>query len=138
MPQHDLHHNQVRAALEKDGWFITDDPFTLVYKGTRVYADLAAEKPFAAQKGGRKIVVEIKVFTSPSPMTELEKAVGQYGIYRTFLRRLSPERELFLAIAQDIWEDFFLKPAVQDIVEDHQIQLLVFDPVAEEVVQWIS
>ena len=138
MPKHDLHHDQVRAALEKDGWLITDDPFKLVYKGSRVYADLAAEKPFAAQKGTRKIVVEIKVFTSPSPMTELEKAVGQYGIYRTFLRRLGSERELFLAIAQDIWQDFFLKPAVQDIIEDHQIHLLVFDPVTEEIIQWIS
>lgn len=98
----DLYHQQVKHALIKDGWTITDDPFRIEYKGTRVYADLAAERPLAAQKGERKIVVEIKVFSSPSPMTELEKALGQYGIYRTFLRRLSPERELFLAVAQDI------------------------------------
>lgn len=134
----DLYHNLVRRALENDGWTITDDPFYIVYKGARVYADLAAERPLAAQKGERKIVVEIKVFGSPSPMTELERAVGQYGIYRTFLRRLSPERELFLAIAQDIWQDFFLKPAVQDIIADHQISLLIFDPQTEEVIQWIS
>lgn len=134
----DLYHNQVRNALIKDGWTITDDPFSILYKGTRVYADLAAEKPFAAQKGERKIVVEVKVFNSPSPMSELEKALGQYGIYRTFLKRLSPERELFLAVARDIWQDFFLKPAVQDIVADHQMALLVFDPETEEVVQWIS
>lgn len=70
-------------------------------------------------------------------MTELERAVGQYGIYRTFLKRLSPERELFLAVALDIWQDFFLKPAVQDIA-DHQISVLVFNPEIEEVVQWIS
>jgi hypothetical protein len=134
----DIYHNQVRNALINDGWTITDDPFSIVYKGTRVYADLAAEKPFAAQKGGRKIVVEVKVFNSPSPMSELEKALGQYGIYRTFLKRLSPERELFLAVARDIWQDFFSKPAVQDIVSDHQIALLVFDPETEEVVEWIS
>jgi hypothetical protein len=134
----DIYHNQVRNALINDGWTITDDPFSIVYKGTRVYADLAAEKPFAAQKGERKIVVEVKVFNSPSPMSELEKALGQYGIYRTFLKRLSPERELFLAVARDIWQDFFSKPAVQDIVSDHQIALLVFDPETEEVVEWIS
>jgi len=135
---HDFYHQQVKNALIKDGWTITDDPFRIEYKGTRVYADLAAERPLAAQKGERKIVVEIKVFSSPSPMTELEKALGQYGIYRTFLRRLSPERELFLAVAQDIWQDFFLKPAVQDIIADHQMDVLVFDPDTEEVVQWIS
>lgn len=134
----DIYHNQVRNALINDGWTITDDPFSIVYKGTRVYADLAAEKPFAAQKGERKIVVEVKVFNSPSPMSELEKALGQYGIYRTFLKRLSPERELFLAVARDIWQDFFSKPAVQDIVSDHQIALLVFDPETEEIVEWIS
>ena len=71
-------------------------------------------------------------------MTELERAIGQYGIYRTFLRRLSPEREIYLAVAYDIWQDFFLKPAVQDIIVDHQIKLLIFDPTAEEVVQWIN
>lgn len=134
----DAYHQEVRRALVKDGWTITDDPFYILYKGTRAYADLAAEKPMAAQKGERKIVVEIKVFGTPSPMTELERAVGQYGIYRTFLKRLSPERELFLAIALDIWQDFFLKPAVQDIVADHQISILVFNPEIEEVVQWIN
>ncbi|MBS1790634.1 MAG: XisH family protein [Acidobacteria bacterium] len=134
----DAYHQEVKRALVKDGWTITDDPFYILYKGTRAYADLAAEKPMAAQKGERKIVVEIKVFGTPSPMTELERAVGQYGIYRTFLKRLSPERELFLAIALDIWQDFFLKSAVQDIVADHQISILVFSPEIEEVVQWIN
>ncbi len=137
MPQQDLYHNQVRQALLKDGWKITDDPFRIEYKGSRLYADLAAEKPLAAEKDEQKIVVEIKVFITPSPMTELERAVGQYVIYRTFINRLGLERELFLAVAQDIYQDFFLKPAVQDIVTDHRIYLLVFDPEREEVVQWI-
>ena len=35
---------KVKNALVKDGWVITDDPFTLEYKGLRVYADLGAEK----------------------------------------------------------------------------------------------
>ncbi|MDQ3012274.1 MAG: fatty-acid synthase [Acidobacteriota bacterium] len=134
----DFYHQQVKNALIKDGWTITDDPFYILYKGTRAYADLAAEKPMAAQKGERKIVVEIKVFGTPSPMTELERAVGQYGIYRTFLKRLSPERELFLAVAHDIWQDFFLKPAVQDIIVDHEISILVFNPETEGITQWIS
>jgi hypothetical protein len=71
-------------------------------------------------------------------MTDLEKAVGQYGIYRTFLRRLTLDYELYLAIARDVYQDFFLKPAVQDVIADHQISLLVFDPEMEEVVAWIS
>ena len=138
MPQQDFYHSTVRNALVKDGWMITDDPYRLDYKGTRIFADLAAERPLAAEKGQRKIVVEIKVFATPSPMTDLEKAIGQYGIYRTFLKRLKLEYELYLAIAQDVYQDFFLRPAVQDIIADHQIWLLVFDPEREEIITWIS
>ena len=96
MPQYDLYHDTVKNALVKDGWIITDDPFTIEFKGVYLYADLGAEKLLAAEKSEHKIVVEIKVFNSPSLMTELEKAVGQYGIYRTFLRRVNPERKLYL------------------------------------------
>ncbi len=138
MPKPDLYHNVVRNALVKDQWTITDDPFYIEYRGVRVYADLAAEQTLAAEKAQRKIVVEIKVFASPSPMTELERAVGQYGIYRTFLKRLSPERELFLAVAEDIYQDFFTRPAIQDIIEDHDIRLIIFHPQREEIVQWIG
>jgi XisH protein len=138
MPQYDVYHEPVKRALIKDGWAITDDPYVLAYKGLRLYADLGAEKLLAAEKLERKIVVEIKVFGTPSPVTELERAIGQYSIYRTVLTRISPERELFLAIAQDIYEDFFRQPAIQDIVAAHQMQLLVFEPTREDIVAWIS
>jgi hypothetical protein len=138
MPQYDLYHNTVKNALAKDGWIVTDDPFVIEFKGLRLYADLGAEKLLAAEKSERKIVVEVKVFNSPSLITELEKAVGQYGIYRTFLKRINPERQLYLAVAQDIYQDFFLRPAIQEIIADHQISLLIFEPSSEEVIQWIS
>lgn len=137
MPRYDLYHEQVKQALIKDGWTITDDPFLVEYKGMKLYADLGAEKPFAAEKAGQKIVAKIKVFGSPSLVTELQKAVGQYGIYRMFLESVNPERELFLAIPQDIYLDFFQAPAVQDIVAVRQIHLLVFEPGIQEVVEWI-
>jgi hypothetical protein len=138
MPQYDLYHDTVKNALVKDGWIITDDPFLIAYKGVRLYAYLGAEKLLAAEKPEHKIVVEIKVFNSPSLMTELEKAVGQYGIYRTFLKRVNPERQLYLAVAQDVYQEFFQRPAIQDIITDHQISLLIFEPTSEEIIQWIS
>ena len=138
MPRYDLYHNTVKNALVKDGWVITDDPFVIEFKGLRLYADLGAEKLLAAAKQERKIVIEIKVFNSPSLITELEKAVGQYSIYRTFLKRVNPERKLYLAIAQDIYQDFFQRPAIQEIIVDQQINLIIFDPNLEEIIQWIN
>ncbi|MEZ4713171.1 MAG: element excision factor XisH family protein [Caldilineaceae bacterium] len=137
MPQLDLYHQHVRTSLIKDGWRITHDPYVLEFKGRRVYADLGAEKPIAAEKDKQKIVVEIKVFGTPSLMTELEKALGQYGIYRTFLSRTSPERSLYLAISFDIYQSFFQEAAIKEIIADYELNLLVFDPQAEEVVEWI-
>ena len=138
MPRYDLYHNNVKNALIKDGWVITDDPFVIEFKGLRLYADLGAEKLLAATKHERKIVIEIKVFNSPSLITELEKAVGQYSIYRTFLKRVNPERKLYLAIAQDVYQDFFQRPAIQEIIADQQINLIIFDPNLEEIIQWIN
>jgi hypothetical protein len=88
MPQYDVYHEPVKRTLIKDGWTITDDPYVLAYKGLRLYADLGAEQPIAAEKLQRKIVVEIKTFGTPSPVTELERAVGQYSIYRILPERI--------------------------------------------------
>lgn len=138
MPRYDLYHNQVKQALIKEGWQITDDPFTLDYKGIRLYADLGAERIIAAQKDLEKIVVEIKVFNSPSLMTELEKAIGQYNVYRSFLKRLEPQRRLYLAISDDVYQDFFSLEPIQEIISDQLIFLIVFNPELEVINQWIK
>ena len=102
MPRRDTYHDAVKNALIKDGWVITDDPFILEFEDVQLFVDLAAEKTIAAEKSGRKIVVEIKVFKSISLFSELEKALGQYDIYSIFLTETSPERELYLAVAQEV------------------------------------
>jgi len=40
--------------------------------------------------------------------------------------------------SQDIEEDFFPQLAVPDMVGAHTMRLLVFDPMREEIVEWIS
>lgn len=138
MPAPDLYHDIVKRALVKDDWQITDDPYYIQYKGLRLYADIGAERPLGAEKGDKKIVVEIKVFGSASQITELERALGQYSIYRGILKKIEPARIIYLAIAQDVFEDFFLRPAIQDIVADIQVNFVVFDPTQEKIVQWIE
>ena len=97
MPALDTYHHAVRNALIKDGWTITADPLTLSVGTDRVFIDLAAERVIAAQRGVRKIAVEIKTFASASKIADLENALGQYVLYRMALRRVEPDRELYLA-----------------------------------------
>ena len=59
-------------------------------------------------------------------------------IYRSLLKRLEPERELFLAVAQDVYLDFLQQAAVQEVLADHQMRLMIFEPSREEIVAWIN
>lgn len=138
MPRLDLYHNVVKAALVKDGWTITDDPLQLQYEGFNLYADLGAEKPIFAERRTQQIAVEIKVFGSPSPISELEKAVGQYALYQFLLIRIQPKRALYLAITNDIYQDFFQRSPIREFVTEQQVSLLIFNPNSEEIVQWIN
>ena len=102
-------HYAVKNALLKDGWTITNDPYRLKGKvgGLQLEADLAAERPIAAEKGTRKIVVEIKSFLGRSLITEFYSTLGQYLTYFRLLQNSEPERELFLAVSSSAFNDFF-------------------------------
>ena len=76
MPARDLYHNVVRNALVKDCWTITHDPLRLRWGLKDLYIDLGAEQLLAAEKPGRKIVVESKSFVGPSIGADLEQALG--------------------------------------------------------------
>ena len=85
MPALDHYHSQVRSALVKDGWVITDDPLTLEFDERKLYIDFGAERLLAAERGAEKIAVEIKASRGPSPVADLEKTIGQYGLYEDVL-----------------------------------------------------
>ena len=138
MPRFDLHHKAVKNALIKDGWTITHDPFVLSYKGTFLFADLGGEKIFSAKREEKNIVVEIKTFSKNSQMSDFEKALGQYIIYQFFLERNSLDRILYLAISEETYDDFFQKPAIQDLVVSLSINLLVFDHQKEKIILWTN
>ena len=138
MSRRDNLHFPLRRTLEKDGWTITDDPLVLVLEKTLLKADMGAEKVFTAEKAGRKIAVEIKDFDSASVISELEKTMGQLQLYQWALEDQEPERSLFLAISQEIYIKHFQKPIFQLAVQRNRINLLVFDPNREVILQWIE
>jgi hypothetical protein len=138
MTARDAIHDAVRNALEKDGWTITADPYTIEYEDVRLYADLAADRPLAAERADRKIVVEVKSFLGPSPVHDLELAIGQYHLYRSLLDLTAPERGLYLAIAEPVYVNFFSRAAVRVVINRLSIPLLVVDLEKQEVVKWTS
>jgi hypothetical protein len=133
----DIYHDTVRTALEKDGWTITDDTFTLSVGKRDVFVDLAAEKPLTAERQGQKIAVEVKSFISPSPVKDLQNALGQYILYAELLALSEPDRILYRAIREEIYLDFFSEPIVQIVLANHPIKLIIFDPIEEVIVKWI-
>jgi hypothetical protein len=138
MPAKDLYHDTVKAALIKDGWLIVADPYRIQYKDIDLYADLAAERPIAAERQGQKIVVEIKSFVGRSPMTDFHNAVGQYAVYRSLIQATEPDYQLYLAIDDITYENFFKREGIAFIIEASQISLMVVDIEQQEIVQWIS
>ncbi len=138
MPARDKYHDAVRNALIKDGWTITDDPLRLVWGKRDTYVDLGAERLLGAAKGGQLIAVEIKGFGGPSEMADLEKAIGQFTLYRTVMQEVEPGRELFLAVPQKVMEELFLDDLGQLLLRNNLAQVFSFDPEEEVIVQWAS
>ncbi|HEX9930995.1 MAG TPA: element excision factor XisH family protein [Pyrinomonadaceae bacterium] len=72
-------------------------------------ADLGAERIFAAEREGSKIVVEVKVFGGASKTSDLEKALRQYDLYEMYLAELEPEDKYFSRFQQKYLKSFFKK-----------------------------
>ncbi|WP_414580831.1 XisH family protein [Scytonema sp. PCC 10023] len=137
MPAKDLYHDAVKNALIKDGWLIIADPYIIKYEDAELYADLAAEKPIAAERQGQKIVVEIKSFVGKSQMYDFHNALGQYIVYRNLIQVSEPEYNLYLAIDDIVYLNFFQRPSVQLIASQNNLQLIIVDIQQEQIVQWI-
>lgn len=136
MPARDLYHNAVRNALIKDGWTITHDPYVLSVGLRDVYIDLGAERVIAAERGQDKIAVEIKTFRGTSDIHDLEMAIGQYVLYRSSLNRAEPERALYLAVPQVVYDTLLEEQMARYVLEDLHVALVAFDPSKEVVRQW--
>jgi hypothetical protein len=136
MPARDRYHDQVKNALIKDGWTITDDPLHVKWGKKDMYVDLGAERLLAAEKGERKIAVEVKSFLGPSEMADLEQAVGQYTVYHNVLSLAQPDRELFLALNEEVYKNLFEEPIGELLLANHCIRLIVFDPHTETIRLW--
>jgi len=135
MPRHDLYHDIVKNALTKDGWIITHDPLMLGDTELRVYADLCATKTSSSNQT-QTLAIEIKVFGTYSNITELERAIGQYVLYRSILKHSHSLMKTYLAIPSEIYHTFFQKQIIQNLICDENIYLLIFNPHTATIEQW--
>jgi hypothetical protein len=135
----DIYHEHVKEALIKDGWTITHDPYYLdIDNPSPLEIDLGAERLISAEKGSEKIVVEVKSFLNRSLTYDFYGAYGQFRIYRRGILKTDPERILFLAIAQDVYNDIQQRSFYMELINDENIYLLIFNPLTKTIESWIK
>lgn len=137
MAAKDVFHAAVVAALQKEGWRITDDPLVIQTGGVDLQIDLGAEQLISAERGQQYIAVEIKSFLGPSLVTDFHTALGQFRNYQLALTELTPQRHLYLAVPFDTYRTFFALPFVQRAVTHNAVSLVVYNAPLQEIAQWI-
>ena len=137
MPAKDLYHDIVKNALVKDGWTVTHDPYMMQVGKKDLFVDLGAEKLLAAEKDEHKIAVEIKSFVGKSAVQDLRDALGQFVLYRHVLEEKEPERELFMAVHENVFVEVFQEPIGDILIRKREVRLMVFDKAKEEILRWI-
>ena len=115
---------------------MTDDPLELEWDEIKLKVDLGAERLIAAERGEEKIAVEIKSFVNPSAISDFHTAVGQFLNYQLMLEINEPDRMLYLAVPLETYETFFQSRFAQAAIQRHQLKLLIYEPVLEEILEW--
>lgn len=69
---------------------------------------------------------------------DLEDAIGQYTLYEELLKRLEPERTLYLAISQQAYANTFVDSIGEIFLESKRIRLIVVDIKGEAILQWLT
>jgi XisH protein len=57
--------------------------------------------------------------------------------YRDALKKIEPDRQLFLAVRNPIYESFFQRRFIVSAVERYQLRLVIDDVQQEAIAQWL-
>lgn len=101
-----------------------------------VAVDLGAQKPITAEKGKRKIAIEVKSFTQPSLIYSFHSAIGQYLNYLLALEQSEEARELFLAVSDEIFVRLKERKLIRLSLEKYKVKLLIFNPDTRSISGW--
>jgi len=53
------------------------------------------------------------------------------------LSRAQPDRQLFLALNEEVYNNLFEEPIGELLLANHRVRLIVFDPQTETIRLWI-
>jgi XisH protein len=140
MSVRDSIHDLIKAAVIRDGWQITDDPYVISYGERFLFVDLAAIESsgvIGAEREGKSIAIEIKQFRGQSAIADLEQAIGQYMLYKLLLSQVDPGRDLYLAIPEISYDSIFSEPVGELVIRDLPLKLIVVSLLTGEIVRWI-
>lgn len=133
----DKFHDNVKAALNKDGWVVTAEQLRITLDVTFIEVDIMAEAVLVAERSDEKIAVEVKSFLGGSIMSDFHAAIGQFLDYRAALKETDPERMLFLALPLEAWQHKVLQSKfIQQRLKDELVKLIIFNPDTESIVLW--
>lgn len=71
-------------------------------------------------------------------ITQLEKALGQYLMYRTWLGVKEKDRVTYLAIDIEAYQTLFEDISGRVLIEEFELAIIIVDTESEEIVQWIK
>lgn len=132
----DKYHHLVKNALIAQGWEVTHDPLRLPKPARPLEIDLGAEKLIGATNGKEKIAVEIKSFLGKSEIYDFYHALGQFDYYQVALETLEPERKLFLAVPDMIYQGLFQENITQRLLEKNQVNVIVYNIENQIITKW--
>ncbi|NJL53802.1 MAG: fatty-acid synthase [Chloroflexaceae bacterium] len=135
VPAKDKHHDAVVNALRKAGWTTIDEQVMIILEERRLWIDLQIARP--DQDGA--ILIEIKGFENmPSPVEYLAQAIGKYRLYLSVLNYLKIDHPLYMAVPEAAYRGILSEAIGQQTLQQNAVKLLVFDPEAEEIIEWID
>jgi hypothetical protein len=137
MPTQDLYHDVVRDALRKDGWRITHTALQLKARAESSEGELWEGPWLIADKDERKIAVAVSSFVGHSSPADITQTWRQLALSRPRLHAMDADRVVYLAVRQATYSACFGGTEGDLLLAKERMQLIVFDPRAEVIVQWV-
>ena len=140
MSRRDFIHVAVRAALENDGWKVTDDPLliSLEFEKFNFQIDLGIENLINALKNTEKIAIEVKSFDALSLISSFHTALGQYLNYKDALEMGNYPHSLHLGVSELGYERLMNSRFIRMQLIRYEIKIVIVDLVHKKVTKWID